>query len=155
MPNIQTLTNLRAATAYKRASVIDAMRNIEKWAAGYETLSDSLALATAADLADTVTQVTDSAATPYLVIIESPAAASNGVYVQLFNIDDTDVTLGTSAPRLVFFCPAEETVCFAIHSAGSGNLFGTGCSMASTTTHDGNTAPAAADRADVTVLYAT
>lgn len=151
---IATLTNLKASIPYKRAAVINFIDQIERWAGSFEEFGDSLSLSITNALTTTVTQVTDSAARVYGVLIESPAGSTVDSYVQVFNTDDTDVTLGTTAPRLALACPAAETVAYPIHSAGSANMFGTGCSVAATTTPGGLTALAAADRPKVTVLYA-
>lgn len=153
MPNIATLTNLKAMQAYSRAAFSDMLRDIERWAGSYEEFSDGLTLSVTGDLAATATAVKASAGKVYAVIVASPGDAALGVFIHLYNIAAGSVTVGTSEHRDSFFVPAGETVVAVFHAGGSANRYGTAIAIASTTTSRGSTAPAAVDRADVVVLY--
>lgn len=155
MANVDTLEQLEAASQYEREGVHRAAMLLKQYAPWFEHQGDALERHVTASLTTTVTQVTDSAAHFYAIVIISPAAAAADAYVQVFNVDDTDVTLGTTAPDLVFKCPAAETAVF-LHVPGNdaNNLFDTGMSIAATTTHDGNTALATASLPTVWLLYA-
>jgi hypothetical protein len=155
MANVDTLEQMAAAAQYEREGVSRAVALLKRYAPWFEHQADNLERHVTASLTTTVTEVTDSAANFYAIVIISPAAAGADAFVQMFNVDDTGVTLGTTAPDLVFKCPAGETAVF-LHVPGhdSDNLFDAGMSIAATTTHDGNTALAAASLPTVWILYA-
>lgn len=155
MSNVQTMYALEAAAAYQGEGAAQAVAFLKKYAPWFEMQGDGLTRHVSSALTATATQITDSAANLYAVFIFSPSGAAADVYIQLFNADDTDVTLGTTAPDLVYKCPAAETAVYlCVPGDDNNDLFSAGLSMAATTTHDGNTSVAAASRPTVWVLYA-
>lgn len=155
MSNATTLTQLERTGQYKRDGFQEFVSEMRRECSRRQG-ADNLALAVASALADTVTGVTDSAASVYGIWIDSPTASTTDCKVQVFNTDDTDVTLGVTAPFMVLHCEGGKGQGYRFHPGNDGqSTFGTGVSIAATTDHDGSTAPNAADRPDVIVLYGT
>ena len=155
MPNVSTMFQLESAAQYEGEGVARAAALLKQYAPWFEQQSDNLERAVFSAQTATIAQVTDSAANVYGIFIMSPAAATVDVIVQVFNGDDTDVTVGTTDPVLVLTCPAtEDAVWLHVPGSDSKNLFSAGVSLAATTTFDGNTSVAAASRPDIWVLYA-
>jgi hypothetical protein len=156
MPNVSALEQLEAAAQYEPEGFARAVAMLKKYAPWFEHQSDSLARVVASPLTTTVTQISDSASNLYAVFIKSGSSATQDCYVQVFNVDDTDVVLGTTAPNMVFEVSATKSQVFLIVPGNDAKgTFATGLSMAATTTHDGNTALATASRPTVWVLSAT
>lgn len=156
MSNASTADTLRSFQNYLGAAFTDATKPWDVFQSmfKYETQSDGMTWTALASVTNTAQAVKAAAGKVYMVIIVSPTAATNGVFVQVYNTAFGGVVVGTTAERFDLFCPATETMCYAFHTAGSANLFGTAISAACTTAAHGATAPAAADLPTVYVLSA-
>lgn len=155
MANVDTLEQLEAAAQYEPEGFVRAAQLLKRYAPWFEHKADSLERVVASPLSTTVTQISDSASNLYAVFVKSPSAATQDCYVQIFNVDDTDVTLNVTLPDMVFKVSATKSQVFLIvpgHDAK--DTFATGLSMAATTTHDGNTALGAASQPTVWVISA-
>lgn len=155
MSNPTTMYELECAAQYEPEGFARAVEFIKRYAPWFEHQGDSLERVVASPLSTTVTQISDSASNCYAVFVKSGSSATQDCYVQLFNVDDTDVTLGTTAPDMVLKVSATKSQVFLIvpgHDAK--DTFATGLSMAATTTHDGNTALATASQPTVWVVSA-
>lgn len=111
-------------------------------------------------LADTVINIRSGRTRVKKIEILTKPASAVITYVQVFN--QTSVTLGTTAPSDVFQVTPEASHTILGNALRgqrkqsyifSGKYYGTGLQVAATTTHDGLTAPAAADQPQVRVVY--
>lgn len=111
-------------------------------------------------LADTVINIRGGKTRVKKIEILTKPASTLTTFVQVFN--QTSVTLGTTAPSDVLQVTPEAAHAILGNSARgqrkqtyifSGKFYGTGLQVAATTTHDGLTAPAAADQPQVRVVY--
>lgn len=155
MANAQTFYQLRTSLAYKGVAATDAnnANPIEYTAGRYEQASDGMSLSLNAAL-NTATAVKASAGKVYEVIVESPSAATAGCTVQLFDLAAASVTLGTTVPKDLVFCPAGETVVINVCSGGSANRYAAAIAVAATAATSLSAAADSANRPTVTVLYA-
>lgn len=87
--------------------------------------------------ATAVNNIRVGATTLYIVTIDN-SANSAITYVQLWN--NASPTVGTTAPNLIFACPASTKMSYYLDIAGY--PFTTGLSLAATTTPTGSTNPA-------------
>ncbi len=155
MPNVATMYQMEADAQYQREGVARAVAMLRSYAPFFEIQGDGLTRLVTADLSTTVTAVKASAGNLYSVTIISPSDATADAYVQVFNVAAASVTLGTTAPDLVFKCPFGKTVTFLVVPGDDDNdQFSTAISHAATTTATGSTALGTVSLPDVAVLYA-
>lgn len=84
------------------------------------------------------------------------AESSARLYIQLFN--SASPTVGTDTPDMVLMIPPgragkQKKVKFIFASEEGGAYFNTGLTAAVTTTPNGNTSPASADRPELVLKY--
>jgi len=162
MSNVTTAAQIRNFLSYKQAAVTDSVNGPMEYSQDrYEQTSDAMALSITGALSTTVTAVKATAGKVYWIIVESgtaisatTTAATLSVYVQLFNATTGNVTLATTSPDMVVWCPANGTASVRVDTGGDATLFATAISIAATTTGKGNTAPATVNMPNVTVKYA-
>ena len=121
---------------------------------GRRSGGDNLIITITDALADTVTDAQTAAANMFGMWIVSGATSTLDAFVQVFNTAAASVTLGTTAPFEVFHVESTKSRGLRIHPGTEGS-YSTAVSFAATTTHDGSTAPAAADRPTVYVFTST
>lgn len=155
MSNVQTMYALECDAQYQPEGVARAVAMLKKYAPWFEMAGDGLTRSVTSALSTTVTAVKASAGNLYALVLISGSTAAADAYLQVFNVASGSVTLGTTAPDLVLKVPAAETTVYlCVPGDDDNNLFDTAISIAATTTHDGNTALAAASRPTVIALYA-
>ena len=155
MPNVTAFEQIRNFANYEPAALSDALDDMEFRFGKYEHLADGITFAVPSDaLTATAVAVKASAGKVYLVYARSPAGSTLDSFLMIYNTAAASVTAGTTAPRDCIFVPSLGAVAIPIHSAGSAGRFGTAISVASATTFNGATGPAAADRLKVAILYA-
>ena len=152
MPNASVIHSLKVAAAYEREGFGRGLAEVARWAAQHAELSDNLVLSRTAvnAKADVVAAGT---ARIYTVSIASPAGATLGGYLQLFNAAAAAVTLGTTAPEIQIKFDAAQTRSVWIYDSADGVTLPTAFSWAATTTASGATAVTAPNTPTVTALY--
>lgn len=105
-------------------------------------------------MGSTVDSVKASSCVVYQVLIDNSANAAAASYVKLFNVASGSVTLGTTAPDEIIYCPANSRRTQLLFNNNSpGITFGTALSAACVTA--GGTAGVTAPSSSVvvTILY--
>lgn len=156
MANIDQLYALATTAPYQREGFVAFSNSIRQNLTRALNIADNISVEVYQLANNTVQEIDDAAANLLGVWVESPAGATADAFVQIFNVADTGVTLGTTVADLVFKVPQGTSIGYRLFPGDDArDLFDTALSFCCTTTGTGSTAPAAGDRPIVRFVFNT
>jgi len=152
MANVQAVYQLKCQQAYERDGFQEMTRALAQSSARFQWFADNLKVAIGAG-SGKLDVSTNATAKLYAISFAMPSTATTTTWIQMFNTSSASVTLGTTVPNMTIELLSTDSLTTPILFP-AGKSFGSGFSIAGTTTQTGSAAANASNTPVCTIHYA-